>query len=139
MSPHIFFWPFDVGPVPYDKERARAITHVADSLRLGVLAQDEGAELRWEGHLMACPFCHEPVLSLWEQMPEAKDAAAFVQQVSCAQARNAVFRFLEQGRSLEPAVLTHLLSCLTCGDHFLEPAKALYRLEIDEAAVSAQD
>lgn len=139
MSPHVFFWPFDIGPTPYEKERTRATTHIPDWLRLGVLAQDEGAELRWQGHMMQCPLCHEPALSLWEQIPEAKDAAPFTQQVSCPQARNALFRYLEQGRQLEPAVINHLLACLTCSDHFLEPTRALYTLEIDEDAIAAQD
>lgn len=138
MSPHVLFWPFDVLPRP-ERERTRPASHISDALRLGVLAQEEGAGWRLEGHIMACPLCHEPALALWEQMPEAKDAAALAPQVSCPQARNALFRYLEQGRRPELAVLSHLLSCLTCSEHFLEPAKALYRLEVDEGAIAAQD
>lgn len=139
MSAHVLFWPFDLGPAQHERDRTRALAHIADPLRLGVLAQEEGAELRWEGHLMACPFCREPALSLWEQMPEAKDAASFVYRVSCPEARNGLFRYLEQGRNLERAVLNHLLTCLTCSDRFLAPAKALYCLAVDESAVAAQD
>ncbi|MFQ5879048.1 MAG: hypothetical protein ACE5IZ_02595 [Dehalococcoidia bacterium] len=139
MCPHVLFWPFDVGTAPPERERTRPASHIADALRLGVLAEDEGAELRLEGHIMACLLCREPALALWGQMPEAKDAAAFVRQVSCAQARNSLLRYLEQGRRPELAVLSHVLSCLTCSDHFLGVAKALYTLEVDEGAVAAQD
>ncbi len=34
------------------------------------MAQDEGAELRIEGHLMSCELCREPSISLWERVRE---------------------------------------------------------------------
>lgn len=139
MAPHFLFWPFDVDPAPHEKERIRAVTHIIDALRLGVLAQEEGAELRWEGHVMQCPQCHDPALSLWEQLPKCEGADPSTPHVSCAAARNGVFRYMEQGRGLELATLTHLLSCPDCAEHFVEPAKNLYRLEVDEDSVSAQD
>ena len=137
--PHYFFWPFDVGISKVDRERTRARTHIADAVRLGVLAQEEGAELRIEGHLMACEICREAAISLWERVREKADPAAFVQRYSCLQTRNALFRHLEEGRPLAEAAVTHLRECIGCGQHFLEPGKALHTLAVDEAAVAAQD
>ncbi len=137
--PHYFFWPFDVGISKIDRERTRAKTHIADAIRVGVLAQEDGAELRIEGHLMACEFCRESSISLWERVRERADPAAFVQRYSCLQTRNALFRHLEEGRPLAEAAITHLRECVGCADHFLEPAKALHTLEVDEDAVAAQD
>src|SRR3990170_5201543 len=96
--PHFFFWPFDIGRSRADRERARARTHIADALRLGVLALDEGAELRIEGHLMGCDVCGENSIALWERVREQADPSAFVQRHSCLRTRNAVLRHLEGGR-----------------------------------------
>ena len=137
--PHYFFWPFDIGRSQTDRERARAKTHIADAVRVGVLAQDEGAELRIEGHLMACEICREPSISLWERAREEADPAAFVQRYSCLRTRNAILRHLEEDRPLAEAAITHLRECIGCADHFLEPGKALHTLEVDENAVAAQD
>ena len=137
--PHYFFWPFDVGISKIDRERTRARTHIADAVRLGVLAQEEGAELRIEGHLMACDVCGESSISIWERAREKADPAAFVQRYSCLQTRNVLFRHLEAGRPLEEPAITHLQECIGCADRFLEPAKARHTLEVDEDAVSAQD
>ena len=139
VMPHFFFWPFDIGTSRLDRERARARTHIPDVLRLGVLAQDEGAELRIEGHLMACEFCRENSICLWERARDRADPPAFVQRYSCLQTRNDLFRHLEEGRLLAEAAVTHLRECIGCADHFLEPAKALHTLDVDEEAVAAQD
>jgi hypothetical protein len=137
--PHYFFWPFDIGICQSDRERTRAKTHIADAMRVGVLAQDEGAELRIEGHLMGCELCRDPTISLWERVREKADPSAFVQRYSCLRTRNAIFRHLEGDRPLAEAAITHLRDCIGCADHFLEPGKALHTLEVDEKAVSAQD
>jgi hypothetical protein len=137
--PHYFFWPFDIGRSQADRERTRAKTHIADAVRVGVLAQDEGAELRIEGHLMCCEHCREPSISLWERVREKADPAAFVQRYSCLRTRNAILRHLEEDRPLAEAAVTHLRECIGCADHFLEPGKALHTLAVDEKAVSAQD
>ncbi len=136
---HYLFWPFDIGRCQADRERTRAKTHIADAVRVGVLAQDEGAELRIEGHFMSCELCREPSISLWERVREKADPAASVQRYSCLRTRNAVLRHLEGGRPLAEAAITHLRECIGCADHFLEPGKALHTLEVDEKAVSAQD
>jgi hypothetical protein len=139
MAPHIIFWPFDGEPSAADKARARPVGHIGDFLRVGVLAGQEDAEVRWEGHVMQCPQCRESALSLWERLPEGREAIPFLKEVTCAEARNGLFRFLDQGRNLETGVLYHLLTCDGCSEHFIEPAKTLYRFEIDEESVSAQD
>ncbi len=137
--PHYVFWPFDIGTSEIDRKRARAKTHIADALRVGVLAQDEGAELRIEGHLMACEVCGETSILLWEQVREVADPPAVVQRYSCLRTRNAVLRYLEDRRALAEAAITHLRECIGCADHFLEPGKALHTLAVDEEAVAAQD
>lgn len=135
----MIFWPFDLGKQQWERKRARAPSHIADSIRVGVLAGDEGSELRIEGHLMACEFCRETSISLWERVREKADPAALVQRHSCLQTRNALFRHLEEGRPLDQAATTHLRECIGCADRFLEPAKALHTLEVDEGAVAALD
>jgi len=138
--PHFFFWPFDIGRSRPDRERTRAKTHIGDAVRMGVLAEDEGAELRVEGHLMACEICRETSISLWESVREAADppaSEASAQGFSCLLTRNAVLRHLEEGRALPDDAVTHLRECGGCADHFLGPAKALHTLEVDGAA--AQD
>jgi predicted anti-sigma-YlaC factor YlaD len=137
--PHYFFWPFDIGRSQADRERTRAKTHIADALRVGVLAEEEGAELRIEGHLMACELCREPSISLWERAREEADPAAFVRRYSCLRTRNAVLRHLDEDRPLPEAAVTHLRECIGCANRFLEPGKALHTLDVDETAVSAQD
>ena len=137
--PHYIFWPFDIGKFHPDRERTRAKTHIADSVKVGVLAEEEGAELLVEAHLMKCDLCREPSVSLWERVREEADPPARVQRYSCLRTRNAVLRHLEEGRPLEPPALAHLQECVGCFDHFLEPAKALHTLDVDEEAVSAQD
>jgi hypothetical protein len=58
-EPRRIFWPFDIRSPRPDRESARAKTHIADVLWMGVLAQEEGTELRIAGHLMACELCRE--------------------------------------------------------------------------------
>ena len=140
--PHFFFWPFDIGRSRADRERTRAKTHIGDAVRMGVLAEDEGAELRVEGHLMGCEICRETSISLWESVRETPDPAdppAPASGSSCLQTRNDLLRHLEEGRALPADVVTHLRGCEGCSDHFLGPAKALHTLEVDEDAAAAQD
>jgi hypothetical protein len=136
--PHFLFWPFDVGISESDRERTRAKTHIADSIRVGVLANEEGAEIRIEAHLMGCEVCHENSISLWERV-RAGDLPPIEERYSCPQARNELLRHLEEDRPLTEPTLVHLMECPACADHFLEPAKALHTLEVDEEAAAAQD
>ena len=137
--PHFFFWPFDIGRSRPDRKRTRARTHIGDAVRMGLLAEEEGAELRVEGHLMGCELCREPSISLWESVRQETDPPAPAQPSSCLPTRNAVLRHLEEGRALAGGVVTHLRQCEACADHFLGPAKALHTLEVDEDAAAAQD
>ena len=140
--PHFFFWPFDIGRSRSDRERTRARTHIGDAVRMGLLAEEEGAELRAEGHLMGCELCREPSISLWESVREKvdlPDPPASAQGSSCPLARNSILRHLEEGRALPRAAATHLRECDGCSDHFLGPAKALHTLEVDSDAVAGQD
>ena len=137
--PHFFFWPFDIGRSRPDRKRTRARTHIGDAVRMGLLAEEEGAELRVEGHLMGCELCREPSISLWESVREAADPPPLDQPCSCVETRNAVLRHLEDGRALPGAAVTHLRECEACSDHILGPAKALHTLEVDEKAAAAQD
>jgi len=139
LSPHAIFWPFDLGRPTKEKERTRAPVHIADALRVGVLAGDEGCELRLAGHLMACEQCQEPAISLWELLRDGDAPALLGRQYSCLQARNALFRYMEGGCVLETAAAVHLRECVGCVENFLEPAKSLYALIVDESAISAQD
>lgn len=117
----------------------RARSHIPDAIRMGVLAQDEGAELRIQGHLMACEVCGESSITLWERVRAKARPAASVRPYSCLKARNALLRYLEEGRPLAEAVIIHLRECIGCADRFLEPGKALHTLAVDEGAAAAQD
>ena len=136
---HYVFWPFDIGVSPADRERARARTHLADALRVGVLAEEEGSELRIEGHLMSCEFCGQATASLWSNMIAPANPRLLGRQVTCPTARNTILRHLEQGRPLEAAALAHLRRCEACFDHFLGPAKARSAFENDGQAVGPLD
>jgi len=115
-------------------------THIPDAIRLGVLAEEEGAELRIEGHIMSCPICGESCLCLWEKMRANNDPPAYVPGPACAPARNALLRYLEDERALPDEVLTHLQDCDGCRTHFIEPAKALNAWVLDEGdSISGQD
>ncbi len=139
MSPHVIFWPFDLGRSAKEKERTSAPVHIADALRVGVLAGDEGCELRLQGHLMTCELCQEPTLSLWELLRDWEGPALLGWQYSCLQARNDLFRYMEGGRALESAAAAHLRECVDCVDNFLEPAKSRYAMIVDEGVISAPD
>lgn len=114
-------------------------THLPDTLRLGVLAQEEAAELRIEGHIMSCPICGESCLCLWEKVRGNDDPPAFAPGPDCARTRSDVFRYLEDDREVPETTLTHLGDCESCRTHFIEPAKALYALLTGEDGVGAQD
>ena len=114
-------------------------THLPDALRIGVLAEDEGAGLRMEGHIMSCPICGESCLCLWETVRGNVDPPAYVPGPGCAQTRNDILRYLEDDREVPEPTLAQLQDCEGCRTHFIEPAKALYALLVGEESVSAQD
>ena len=112
--------------------------HFPDELRVGVLAGIEHHELRLQAHFLSCDACRELGLTLAEFADTPDGRCAPQQPITCWEARNALFRFFEQGRALDPNALAHLNACECCRDHFLEPARALRALE-DESSVSGQD
>jgi len=112
--------------------------HFPDELRIGVLAGMEDHELRLQAHFLSCDVCREPGRALAEFADTPDGRCAPQQPVTCWEARNALFRFFEQGRALDPNAVAHLNACECCRDHFLEPARAVRALE-DESSVSAQD
>ena len=106
-------------------------THFHDALRIGVLAGEEGDELRLQAHFMHCEFCREPALHLLRQVglgPQPQTPT----QLSCAQARNALFRYFEQGRELIQTEFDHLNACGSCGEHFLGPVLSARYDEVED-------
>lgn len=109
----------------------RAPEHFPDELRLGVLAGQEAQEERLAAHFLACEACREPAFTLLSDiaMHDAKHISG--QKADCLKARNALFRYFEQGRQTEQATIAHLIFCEECQRHFLDPAKAAITLEDD--------
>jgi uncharacterized protein YbaR (Trm112 family) len=136
VAAHRLFWPFDFGRSPAALV-SRPRLHLPDLLRVGAIAGHEGWRLRLQAHLMACPFCREGCLQLWRQVPVQGEAGQG--QGPCPKHRAALFRFLELGRHPGRDALAHLVTCPTCHDDFVGPARALSVRELDEAAIAAQD
>jgi len=118
--------------MPADAEFQRPSTHFPDALRIGVLAGIEGDELRLEAHFMHCEMCREPALRLLRQMGGGRQPEVLGQTIPCARARNALFRYFEQGRELAQAEIDHLNACEGCSDHFLEPARSARFDELED-------
>jgi predicted anti-sigma-YlaC factor YlaD len=112
--------------------------HFPDELRIGVLAGIEDHELRLQAHFLSCDACRESGRALAEFADTPEGRCAPQQPMTCWQARNALFRYFEQGRALDPDALAHLNACECCRDHFLEPARAVRALE-DGSSISALD
>ena len=110
--------------------------HFPDVIRVGVLAGDEGAELRLQAHFMQCEICREPALRLVRMLGEGAELDVLKKTVPCARARNAIFRYFEQGRELTQAEIDHLNTCESCYDHFVEPARCT-RCDEEDADIPA--
>ena len=106
-------------------------SHFPDLMRIGVLAGEEGDELRLQAHFMHCESCREPALRLLRQVSQASQPPTS-QPVSCAQARNALFRYFEQGREPTQSELDHLNACADCCEHFLGPARCARHHEVED-------
>jgi hypothetical protein len=107
-------------------------SHFPDLMRIGVLVGEEGDELRLQAHFMHCESCREPALRLLRQMSSTAKTPTPESQVSCAQARNALFRYFEQGREPTEAELDHLDACASCCEHFLGPARCARHHEVED-------
>ena len=113
-------------------ESERIPTHFPDALRVGVLAGLEGDELRLEAHFMHCEICREPALRLLRDLSAGRQLDVLKATVPCARARNAVFRYFEQGRELTQEEIDHLNSCESCNAHFLDPARCARIDEVED-------
>src|SRR3989304_6363668 len=98
------------GPVS-DAGGLRAVPHFPDDLRIGVLAGLEDQELRLEAHFLACDHCREPEVALAEFADTPEGRCAPQVPVSCVEARNALFHFLDQERKLTGDAVAHLNIC----------------------------
>lgn len=104
--------------------------HIPDDVRVGVLAGVEESEIWLQAHLLRCKDCRRPIIDLLGEIQGtmlSSDEGA----VDCAQARNAIFHFLEGDRDPQYILLQHILSCDSCSHTFYEPAKAAIILEFD--------
>jgi hypothetical protein len=107
-------------------------SHFPDLMRIGVLVGEEGDELRLQAHFMQCESCREPALRLARQLSREPKSPTPSIQISCAQARNALFRYFEQGREPVQAELDHLNACADCCEHFLGPARCARHYEAED-------
>jgi hypothetical protein len=107
-------------------------SHFPDLMRIGVLVGEEGDELRLEAHFMSCESCREPALRLLQQVSESSQARTPAEPISCAQARNALFRYFEQGREPTQSEIDHLNDCGDCCEHFLGPARCARHHEVED-------
>lgn len=107
-------------------------SHFPDLMRIGVLVGEEGDELRLQAHFMQCELCREPALRLLRQVSQSAPARPPSTAVSCAQARNALFRYFEQGRQPTQTELDHLNACADCCEHFLGPARCARHHEVED-------
>jgi hypothetical protein len=110
--------------------------HFPDAIRVGVLACDEGYELRLEAHFMHCEVCREPALRLVRMLGECAELEKVKKEIPCCRARNAIFRYFEQGRELTQEAIDHLNTCEDCYDHFIEPARCV-RCDEEDADIPA--
>jgi hypothetical protein len=106
--------------------------HFPDLMRIGVLVGEEGDELRLQAHFMSCESCREPALRLARQLSSGPKAGNPSLEISCARARNALFRYFEQGREPTQADLDHLNACPDCCEHFLGPARCARHHEAED-------
>jgi len=107
-------------------------SHFPDLMRIGVLVGEEGDELRLQAHFMQCESCREPALRLLKQVSRSAKAPTPEARISCAQARNALFRYFEQGREPTQPELDHLNACTSCCEHFLGPARCARHHEVED-------
>jgi hypothetical protein len=112
--------------------------HIPDLIRVGVLCCNEEAELRLAAHMLSCPTCREPQITLAEAAVWVKPSQRG-RKMSCAEARNEIFHLLEEGKGMSHNAVVHLNRCEGCRDHLLEPAKLAYAHEVDDSAIAAQD
>lgn len=108
-----------------------ATWHIPDQVRVGVLAGIEEHERWLQAHLLSCNDCRAPLIDLLGKLAKAELTRPELAQVTCSEARNAIFHFLETGREPALDLLRHIVTCELCAEPFYEPAKARVVLEHD--------
>ncbi len=104
--------------------------HIPDHVRIAVLAGVEESEIWLQAHLLRCEDCRRPIIGLLAEI-QGTMVSSDEGAVDCAQARNAIFHFLEGDRNPPFILLQHILACDSCSHTFYEPAKAAIILEFD--------
>jgi predicted anti-sigma-YlaC factor YlaD len=104
--------------------------HIPDEVRVGVLAGVEEFETWLQAHLMRCAACRKPIIDLLGEI-QGTMAVSDEGGVECAEARNALFHYLEGDREPPFMLLQHIIICDSCSETFYEPAKATAVLEFN--------
>ena len=105
------------------------VWHIPDDVRVGVLACTDEHGLWLQGHFMRCEGCRAPLIALLHKRL-AVDITPPA-PVSCAAARDALFRYLEGGDEPSNEAFAHIVACDLCDDLFFEPAQAVILLEYE--------
>ncbi len=103
--------------------------HIADIVRVGVIAHTEEDCLRLQAHLMACEGCRAPLIAL--VLHRTSLPLTRPREISCAKARDVICRYLEGGPEPDDATFVHITSCDLCDDLFFEPAQAMILREYE--------
>lgn len=103
--------------------------HIPDAVRVGVLAGAEEHQRWLQAHLLRCEDCRVPLIALLGKLARAEATGPEPAQVTCSQARNAIFHYLETSREPALELVRHIVTCEFCSETFYEPAKARVLLE----------
>lgn len=118
-----------VGAIIRELGGEKASWHIPDEVRIGVLAGAEEYERWLQAHLLRCQGCCDPLIALLDKLAGAELTGAAPAAMTCSQARNAIFHYLESGREPAFELLRHVVTCEACSEPFYEPAKARVLLE----------
>lgn len=111
--------------------------HIPDAVRVGVIACSDEHGLWLQGHLMACEGCRAPLIAMLLKRTAVDMGRP--PDVSCAKARDVMFRYLEGGVEPDDATFAHIASCDLCDDLFFEPAQAVVLQEYEPEHVGEVD
>ena len=111
--------------------------HIPDAVRVGVIACSEEDELWLQAHLMGCEGCRAPLIAML--LKRTAVGMGRPPEVTCAKARDVMFRYLEGGAEPDEATFAHITSCDRCDDLFFEPAQAVVLQEYEPEHVGEVD
>ncbi len=111
--------------------------HIPDAVRVGVIACSEEDELWLQAHLMGCEGCRAPLIAMLLKRTTVDMGRP--PEVTCAKARDVMFRYLEGGAEPDDATFAHITSCDLCDDLFFEPAQAVVLQEYEPEHVGEVD